>query len=275
MHSVTDQLTVYYFLVAEFFQHHPTAAQWRRSPHQPRFTDAEVLTIGLMQGYFGCATLKKTYWLVRANHAGAFPRLCSYQQWLARLHRLSPQMGQMALSLPVPAEADTGLYLVDAQPLPLCHTLRHGRVMNLRMDGAYFGKSTKGWFFGFKLHVVTTAQGHLVAAVVTPGNWPDARALSYLLEFVEEGSICLGDLAYRGQQLQDDWYAEGVLVLTKADAPKEQQALLCTVRQRVETTFSQLWERFITRIYARSWHGMFASTQLKMLDFALSHGGYI
>ena len=112
-------------------------------------------------------------------------------------------------------------------------------------------------------------------AVVTPGNWPDARALSYLLEFVEEGSICLGDVAYRGQPLQEDWYAEGVLVLTKADAPKEQQALLCTVRQRVETTFSQLWERFITRIYARSWHGMFASTQLKMLDFALSYAGYI
>jgi transposase len=268
-------LTIYYFFVDEFFAKHPAAARRRRSNHQPRFTDAEVLTIALMQGYFGCATLKRAYLLVRANHAGAFPRLCSYQQWLARLHCLSRQMEQMALSLPVPLAADEGLYLVDAQPLPLCHPLRHGRVINLRQDGAYFGKTSKGWFFGFKLHVVTTAQGHLVAALLTPGNWPDQAALSALLKFAPEGSICLGDLAYRGTKLQDDWYAEGVLLLTKADAPPAQEALLCTVRQRVETTFSQLWERFVTRIYARSWLGLYSSTQLKMLDFALSHAGYI
>jgi IS5 family transposase len=275
MNSINDQLTIYYFLVAEFFRTHPSAEHWRRSNHQPRFTDAEVLTIGLMQGYFGCATLKRAYLLVRANHAGAFPRLCSYQQWLARLHRLSGQMGQMALGLPVPLAAAEDFYLVDAQPLPLCHPLRHGRVINLREDGAYFGKTSKGWFFGFKLHVLTTPQGHLLAALVTPGNWPDQAALRDLLESVPEGSICLGDWAYRGQRLQEDWYAEGILILTKADAPRERQALLSTVRQRVETTFSQLWSRFMTRLYARSWAGLFSSTQLKMLGFALSHAGCI
>src|SRR4051794_32224366 len=53
----------------------------------------------------------------------------------------------------IPAQSPA-FYLIDAQPLPVCHPLRHGRVRLLREDGAYWGKTSKGWFFGFKLHVL-------------------------------------------------------------------------------------------------------------------------
>jgi hypothetical protein len=43
--------------------------------------------------------------------------------------------------------------------LPVCHRLRHGRVRLLREDGAYGGKTSKGWFFGFKLHLCATLKG--------------------------------------------------------------------------------------------------------------------
>jgi hypothetical protein len=43
------QLTTIYAILADFFAHHPEAANWRQSNHsQPSFTDAEVLTIALM-----------------------------------------------------------------------------------------------------------------------------------------------------------------------------------------------------------------------------------
>ncbi len=70
--SVSDQMTILSTLVA-FSTHswttssrlNPAQADWRGSPNRaPAFTDAEVLTIGLMQGIFGCATLKKAYLLV-------------------------------------------------------------------------------------------------------------------------------------------------------------------------------------------------------------------
>jgi hypothetical protein len=60
--SINDQLTVSYVFVDNFCKAPPAQAQWRTSNHDaPLFTDAEVLTIALMQGYFGCATLKQTY----------------------------------------------------------------------------------------------------------------------------------------------------------------------------------------------------------------------
>jgi hypothetical protein len=51
---------------------------------------------------------------------------------------------------------------IDSKPIPLCHQLRHGCVRLLREDGAHFGKTQKGWFFGFKLHALRHVSGRVV-----------------------------------------------------------------------------------------------------------------
>jgi hypothetical protein len=82
-------MTEIYCFVDDFFKAHAGLAHWRRSSHaQPAFTDAEVITIALMQSGLGVASLKQTYQLIADNFASAFPQMCSYQQWVARLHRL-------------------------------------------------------------------------------------------------------------------------------------------------------------------------------------------
>src|SRR3982751_5189731 len=120
-------------------------------------------------------------------------------------------------------------YLIDAQPLPVCHPLRHGRVRLLREDGAYWGKTSKGWFFGFKLHVLRHMDGRIVNLILTPGHWDDRAPVSALLDGVE-GGVTLGNLGYRGKQRAEEWAEEaGLLVLTRADAP-EKKCLLAQVR---------------------------------------------
>jgi transposase len=277
MLSIKEHLTILYVTVADFFDHHPTVARWRESNNsEPAFTDAEVLTIALMQSYFRTDTLSRTYLMVRANDPRAFPACCSYKQWLQRLNRLSAQLGGMLSELAQRDLDETQLYLLDAEPVPVCQPIRHCRVRSLREDGAYFGKSSKGWFFGFKLHLLVTARGLIINAILTPGNWDDREAAAALVQRVAGGSVCLGDRGYRRPLLQDDLLEEdGVLLLTRAEAGTEQQALLCSVRERVETTFSQLWARFATRVFSRSWQGLWTALLLKMLDYTLCHAGII
>ena len=82
--------------VDEFLKRHPALARWRRLPHaQPQFSDAEVLTIALLQGVLAVATLKQTYRLIARNWRSAFPSLPTYKQWVTRLHHLWPQVGQV------------------------------------------------------------------------------------------------------------------------------------------------------------------------------------
>lgn len=277
MLSIKEHLTVLYVTIADFFDTHPSMAQWRESNNsEPEVTSAEVLTIATMQSYFRTPTLKRTFLLVLANDAQAFPKCCSYKQWMARLNRLSAPMGAMITELAQAQDVAEQFYLVDAQPIPMCHPMRHWRVLLLRDEGAYFGKTSKGWFFGFKLHLLVTSRGLIVCAILTPGNWDDRDVAAALVQAMATGSYCLGDRGYRRPELQEELLLQdGILLFTRADAGPSAQALLCSVRERVETVFSQLWERFATRVYARSWLGLWNTLLLKMLDHSLCHVGII
>ena len=62
IHNLEEALLTVYLFVSDTLENNPAWANWRRSnDHEPAFTDAEVITIALMQGCLGYATLKQTY----------------------------------------------------------------------------------------------------------------------------------------------------------------------------------------------------------------------
>src|SRR5439155_25052766 len=143
--SVNDTMLRIYCFVDEFLKTQPVVAQWRHSPHaQPQFSDAEVLTVALLQGVLEVATLKQTYRLVAQNWQAAFPQLPSYKQWVSRLHHLLPLVGQLLGTTCGHALTAARLYLIDSKPIPLCQPIRHGRVRLLRDEGASCGKTSAG-----------------------------------------------------------------------------------------------------------------------------------
>jgi hypothetical protein len=277
MLSISEQLVLVYCLVDDGLKSTKNVSNWRKSNHNPKCTDAEIMAVALMQSYFGCATLKRTYLLVKANDSRAFPHLPSYQQWLARWHQLSFQMGVVLESVPLSIKDLDEIYLVDSFPINMCQPIRHGRVNLLRDEGAYFGKGTKGWFFGFKLHVLSTRTGQIVGAVLLPTSYDDRDGARVLADLLEEGSLVIADLGYRGIKFQTQMYEEeGILFITRADI--ESSSLKIThssIRERVEGIFSSLWERFATRVYSRSWHGLWNTLKLKMLDYKLCFANLI
>ncbi len=275
MHSIAEQMISAYCFVDDFLQAHPGPTKWRTSNNaQPAFTDGEVLTIGLMQGAFGCASLKQTYRLIARNWADWFPKLPSYKQWLARLHKLAALIGMLVQKATLPL-ADT-LYLMDSKPIPVCKPIRHGRVRLLRDEGAYWGKNKAGWYFGFKLHVLMHHSGAVLCAFLTPANVDD-RDLAGALADAVEGGVVLADVGYRdGQELEPLlWEEWDMLLITPADGGQDHRGLVSSVRERVETCFSGLWNRFVDRVFSRSWHGLWNTIKLKMLHYNLCQAGML
>jgi len=274
-HSIDHQMTEIYSFVDDFLHARAHLQGWRHSPHaQPRFSDAEVLTIGLLQAVFGVASLKQTYRLVASNWGRAFPHLPGYPQWINRLHRLSRHTDELLSHTCAHDATDARLYLLDAKPIPVCHPLRHGRVRLMREDGARFGKSSKGWFFGFKLHALRHISGRLMNLVLTPANEAE-RALAPVLADATEGGIVIGDLGYRGMECAQAVMEEcDTLLVTRDDTP-QRKFLLSQVRQGIETMFSQWWHSFIDRVFSRSWHGLWNTIKLKVLNYNLVHAGIL
>ena len=139
----------------------------------------EVLTIALLQGCFKVATLKHAYQIIATHFATAFPRLPSYSQFMARLHALQSLVGRLIQHVLPPFDDD--VYLMDdrkprrfaeSKPIPVCKPIAQGRVRLLRDDGAYFGKNSCGWYFGFKLPVIADRTGTILCAFLPPANTP-------------------------------------------------------------------------------------------------------
>lgn len=278
MASIVDQMTAVYVFVDDYLKAHPRATQWRRANNcHPTFTDAEGIAVGLLQGCLGVATLKHAHRFAAFNLRDAFPHLPGYRQWVARLHACSGVLGQLLQAAGVRAPLGERFYILDSKPIPVCKAIRHGRVRLLRDEGAYFGKSSTGWFFGFKLHTLIHESGVVLAVILTPGNWADrdpAPALAYSVA----GGIALADLAYQGDTLFQQLAEEADLLwVTPAAAAKEtpERALISSVRERIETAFSQLWSRFVDRVLSRSWEGLWSTLKLKLLHYNLSLAGLI
>jgi len=273
--SVEHQMTEIYCFVDEFLKTHPHLAQWRHSPHaQPRFSDAEVLTIALLQGVVGVAPLKQTYRWVVQNWRAAFPQLSSSQQWLTPVHHLWPQVGRLLATTCTHAGQAARLYLLDSKPIPLCLPIRHGRGRLLRDEGAYFGKTSKGWFFGFKLHLLRHVQGRVLNVLLPPGNWEDRTAALALVQSVD-GGVTLGDLGSRGPECAAALAEDADMLLITRDQAPTHRFVLSQVRQPIETTFSQLGWKFVDRVFSRSWSGLWNTLQLKVLYYNLRHAGIL
>jgi len=90
--------------------------------------------------------------------------------------------------------ACTGISFLDSTPLAVCdnHRIKRHRVF---ADLAQRGKTSMGWFFGFKLHVLFNDRGELLTFALTPGNVDDRRPVLHLVRelfgkiFADKGYI--------------------------------------------------------------------------------------
>ncbi len=169
------------------------------------------------------------------------------------------------------ALGEGNVFVLDSKPIPVCKPLRsfaandrHGRVRLLRDEGAYFGKNKAGWYFGYKLHVLAHPCGAVIGTFLTPANWDDRDVLAALAEGLEGNSILLADLGYRDARelepllLRSEY---GIVLVTPAHAPTDQRALISSVWERIETVFSCLWQRFVDRVFSRSFEGLWIAIQ--------------
>jgi DDE family transposase len=214
------------------------------------------------------APLKQTYRRGAQNWRPAFPQLPSSKQWLSRVPQLLPQGGRVVALTGTQTLKAPRRYLIDSNPIPLCLPIRHGRVRVLRDQGAYFGKTSKGWVLGFNLQLLRHGEGRVLNVSLTPGNWAD-RAPALALVQAVEGGVPRGALGSRGPECAADLAADAeMLLMTRAQAPAH-RFVLSPVRQPGETTFSQVWRQFVDRGFSRSWTGVWHTLHLKVLSYNL------
>lgn len=106
----------------------------------------------------------------------------------------------------------SGISFIDSTPLKVCHQRRiHSHKVFKGM--ATRGKSSTGWFYGFKLHVIVNDCGELLSFMISSGNYDDRKPVPELSKRLF-GKI-FGDKGYISSKLNDFLLEKGVQLITK------------------------------------------------------------
>ncbi|MBH2006685.1 MAG: transposase [Myxococcaceae bacterium] len=86
-----------------------------------------------------------------------------------------------------------GIALVDSTTLRVCHNKRIHRNRVFGELGKR-SKSTMGWFFGFKLHLIINDCGEILAFRLTQGNVDDRKLLSSMASRLHDSWAFLAEV---------------------------------------------------------------------------------
>jgi len=176
-----------------------------------RMSLSDIMTVVIYFHHSGYRTFKKYYKECGALK-GAFDGVLSYNRFIEVIQQaLLPLAAFMNLCC---KDKCTGLGFIDSTKIQVCHNLRINR--NKVFAGlAARGKTSTGWFYGFKLHLIINECGEIVSYAITPGNVADSNA-SVVNKLVKKcyGKLW-GDRGYLSKKLFEDLFEQGIKLITK------------------------------------------------------------
>jgi len=171
---------------------------------------SEIMTIMVMFHLSHYRTFKDFYKdCLSVNFKSAFPKLVSYNRFVELMPYAAMPLLVLSFSL---TGKTTGKYYIDSTKLHVCDNLRiHSH--KVFKDLARRGKTSTGWFFGFKLHLIINDKGELMTFRITSGN-ADDRAVVRKMTVGLEGWL-FGDKGYISTKLTEELKNRGLELITK------------------------------------------------------------
>jgi transposase len=245
-----DHLTELYCLMDDFCKEfepvwrrhllHTGRAQRRRACS---LSLAELMTLLVLFHQIRYRQFKSFYLCHAKVHLqSAFPRLPSYQRCVELMPRAGAALAALFECL---KGSCSGISIADSTPIAVSDNLRIRR--HKVFDGlAQRGKSSTGWFYGFKLHAIINHRGELLGIKLTAGNVDDRKALKSMSVNEHLFGKLFADKGYLAKWLTEYLAEHGTELVTKVrkNMPKPDysafdQAIL-KQRSLIETVFDEL-----------------------------------
>lgn len=179
---------------------------------KPKMSNAEVITIMILFQLSGIRTFKHFYiYYVQQHMKKEFPQTVSYNRFTELM-----QSNLMALTMfakTCSLGSCTGISFVDSTPIKVCGNKRIKRNKVFK-DLANTGKSTMGWFHGFKLHIVINDKGEILSFCVTQANVDDREPLKNETFLKQIFGKLFGDKGYISEKLTQLLFVDGIQLIT-------------------------------------------------------------
>ena len=137
----------------------------------------------------------------------------------------------------------TGINFIDSTSIAICLNPRAKRNRVFK-DLANWGKSSLGWYFGFKLHLIINEIGEIISFMITPANTDDRKPVPRMTKNLV-GKI-FGDRGYISHQLFELLIQQNLQLITRIKKNMKNRLMplidkiLLRLRSLIETVNDQL-----------------------------------
>ena len=207
---------------------------------RPQMSLSEIMTLIILYHNSNFKNFKAFYSFATVHLREYFPKFISYNRFI---EWMSFSLIPLASFLNSRKARSNGIQFIDSTPIKVCHNKRINR--NKVFDGfASRGKSSMGWFYGFKLHLVVNEVGELISFKVTTGSCDDRKFVAELCKNIK-GKL-FGDKGYISKKLSSTLKKMGIDIITNVRSNMKnklvnlEDRLLLRKRFIIETINDQL-----------------------------------
>lgn len=189
---------------------------------------SEIITIVVLFHQSNFRTFKYFYFFCKRHFSDEFPKLPSYTRFVSIKKRSFIPLFAYLMSR---RGKVTKISFIDATSIAVCKNKRITR--NKVFKGlAERGKTTVGWFYGFKLHLIVNDRGEILSFLLTPGNIADVN----VAETLSKGILgkLYGDKGYISKSLFKKLHKRGLKLFT-------------TLRSNMKNKFLSLTDKLLLR----------------------------
>ena len=241
-----DKVTELYFIIDEFNKQFDAQTPKRigKPGAKCRMSESEIMAILIAFHASPYKNFKYFYlYQVLEMWKNLFPQALSYNRFVELISSVTLKLLTFLTSFGL--QKCTGISYVDSTPIRVCSNKRINR--NKVFDGlAKVGKSTMGWFFGFKLHVILSEKGQIINFLLTTGNVNDQTLLENQFFMKKIIGKRVADKGYIAKKTAENLKKSGVELITNFKKNMKNQLIslkdkiLLRKRSLIETFFGKL-----------------------------------
>lgn len=211
-----DKITEIFCLVDEFCQNFDLTTKHfilgKPSKRPPVMSKSEVITITILFHLSGFRCFKHFYiFYVQKHMQEDFPNTVSYNRFT---ELMQSNLLPLSMFLKTCCLGNcTGISFIDSTPIRVCKNKRIKRNKVFK-DVATLGKSTMGYFYGFKLHIVINDKGEILNFTITQANVDDREPLKNESFLKNVFGKLFGDKGYISKELTKILFVDGIHLVT-------------------------------------------------------------
>ena len=193
-----------------YFEQHLLNLEGKQRKRPSKMSPSEIMTIVIHFHQSQFRNFKAYYQTVlQKNLLPYFPKLLSYNRMVEVMQSV---MVPLIFFIQSQAKTKTGIYFIYSTTISVCHVKR-ANINKVFKGLAKKSKSTMGWYFGFKLHLIINDIGEIIAFKITSSTTDDRKVVPSMTEGLI-GKIC-GDKGYISQPLFEQLFEKGLKLITR------------------------------------------------------------